>query len=702
MSGARLPVRVAVLLLTLVTTAAALALPRTPAAAQVPGDVEVATVVLTDVSPAYPSAEDTLTIRGRLTNVSEAPLVDPLPAVRWSTDPVQSLDDLSLVAENPLFRYGQVDYRFADPQTTLQPGDSTTFSLTVPLASLFLRSGVYVLGVDVLATLPDGLRVFVASARTTLPVDIDDAAPVPVALVWPMAANPTLLPDGRLLDDSLADQIAADGRLTTLLAAGGDEVTWVVDPDLVATAAAMVGGYETADGSSGSAGADAARFVGDLSRTLSAAVDVRQTPGADPDVGGAQAAGVDAAIVDDALSPAGPGDALADLLGEPVSRLALLVDRPVTDSMLAAYARAGVGTVTLDAAVVQRTDTGAVARLSLPDGTEVQGVAAHAVPESLPGVGAALGARQWMLSATAVLADGADAASDDGNPGNPGHAISPPLRWDVDAQAASALVSAWSGAPWVAPTPLSGLDVSDTPVTLLDGGSPAPLAEPVVSGLVGLLDDAQRLQPLFPEPVLDPDDAGATASRTLSEAWQQAPEQGAAYVEATTRTVTGVEDDLSLLLSPSITLSSRSGRFPITLVNDSAADVLVGVDFSSQNSSRLRVEDVEPVLLTAGEKRTITATALATANGRVQLAASLVTSDGNAIARPAASTVDVTNAGALGWTVIIAGGGLFVVALVRARLRSRRGVGAPRERADGNAATRPGRATTSETDEVNV
>lgn len=695
MSRTLQPGRVAIVLLTVITALGVLTLPSTPAAAQVPGDEQVARVVLTDLSPDYASADATLTLRGRVENIGEAPLVDPLPVVRWSTDPVQTLDDLLLVAENPLFRYGQVDYRFTDPQDTLPPGESTTFSLTVPVSSLFLRSGVYVVGVDVLATLPDGLRVFVASARTTLPVDIDDTAPVPVALVWPMAANPTLLADGRLLDETLAEQIAADGRLTAILAAGDDQVTWVVDPDLVATAAAMVGGYETVTGADGTQAADAARFVGDLSRTLSTATDVRQTPSADPDVGGAQAAGVDAAVVDDALTTTGPGDALADLLGEPVATMALLVDRPITDSMLAAYASTGARTITLDSASVQASGSGAVAPLALANGTQIQSVAAHGVPVSLPDVEASLGARQWMLSATAVLAAGADQET------GTGHAIAPPLRWDIDAPTAQALVSAWRSAPWVVPTPLSGLPLADTPRSLVGGGSPPPLPEGLASGLTDLLADARRLQPLFPEPVLDPSDAGATISRTLSAAWQQAPDQGVAYVGATARAVTGVEDELSLLLSPSITLSSRSGRFPITLVNDSAADVLVGVDFSSQNSSRLRVEDIEPVLLTSGEKRTITATALATANGRVQLAASLVTTAGSTVARPATSTVDVTNAGALGWTVIIAGVGLFVAALLRARLR-RRHRSATSASAAGPAGVGRGASAASQTDEVNV
>jgi hypothetical protein len=138
-----------------------------------------------------------------------------------------------------------------------------------------------------------------------------------------------------------------------------------------------------------------------------------------------------------------------------------------------------------------------------------------------------------------------------------------------------------------------------------------------------------------------------------------------------TAQVVDAESQIGLVVSPSITLASRSGRFPVTLVNGTAVDVVVGVDFVSQNSSRLRVEDIEPVVLTAGEKRTFTPTALATANGRLQVTAYLVTTQGSRVGMPATTIVDVTNVGALGWTVIGLGGALLVAAVLRSRLRSR-------------------------------
>ncbi len=641
-----------------------------PAAAQVPGDAEVAQVVLTGLDPSYATGDDVVTLQGRLTNRSDAPLADPLPTLRWSSDPVQTLDDLALVDSNPLFRYGRVDYRYADPLETLEPGQSTTFRIQVPLDALGLSPGVYVLGVDVLATLPDGLRVFVADARTTLAVDLEVEDPLDVAMLWPLAAAPSLLPDGRLSNDSLAEQIAPGQRLSALVdRARGTPVTWVVDPDLVLTAAAMVDGYETVGSSPSPTGpADAARFLSELSAVLPSAADVRQVPLADPDVGGSLAAGVDPATLETSLAEGSSDPTLSDLIGRPIPRLAVLVDRPVTNRMLGTYLRSGVGTVVLDADVVRSVDDGGRARLERSKARDVEAVVARRPPTAAAGVDAPLAARQWALSTTAVLATAAPQGS-----ATTGQVIAPPLLWSVDDDVAAALLDGWLDAPWVSQTPLLSVSPSEISATLERGGArPPALPEPIVDGLVTVLDDAERLGPLLAEPLLEPEEETRTVARATSHAWQADEEPGLGYVRSLEATVTGVEDDLALLVSPSITLSSRSGRFPVTLVNDSELDVVVGVAFTSQNTSRLRVEDIEPVLLTSGEKRTFTATALATANGRVQVSANLVTTDEMPVGRTETAIVDVTNAGALGWTVIAAGGVLLAAALVRGRLRARR------------------------------
>ena len=132
-----------------------------------------------------------------------------------------------------------------DPE--LEPGESAAFELPVPVDQInFSSPGVYVIGVDIRADPADGDRLTLDTSRITVPwLPADEPLPVvPVALLWPVATAPTMLADGNLIDDSLSERLSADGPLTTLVEAPGSApVTWIVDPDLVATVEAMADGY---------------------------------------------------------------------------------------------------------------------------------------------------------------------------------------------------------------------------------------------------------------------------------------------------------------------------------------------------------------------------------------------------------------------------------------------------------------------------
>lgn len=665
------------------------------AAAQVPGGQAVAIATITSMQPASADPDDVLTLSGVVRNVSDGPLGTPIPALRWSSDPVQTTDELDLVATNPLFRYGRADYRYSQTLDTLEPGESARFTLRVPLSELGSLRGVHVVGVDVLATLPSGLRVFVASSRTTLPVAIESDDPLPTSLLWPLSTAPVLLPDGRLVDDRLAAEIGPGGRLSTLVAAGADApVTWVVDPDLVTTTAAMVDGYRTVQPDADGAGAPAAAaFLADLAAALAGESDVWTLPAADPDVGGAVAGDVEPTEVIAAVEAGTGTTVVTDLLGRPVPSLALLVDRPVTAQMLEIYQQGGVDLVVLAEGTVADSGEGPRHDIVLDDGAVVPGLTATSVAAATGGLTldtdlaatspprAEVTARQDLLSRTALLATSGESAA--------GTVLAPAVGWTLDAQVADDLIAAWVDAEWVEPVPLSAQPSVSITATLIPQGSPVPVEPTLLDRLEVVVRDAQRLGPLFVEPPLPAGDLPATRARALSYAWQTDPEGGASYADALAAAVSDVEAQIDLVLSASVTLSSRSGRFPVTLVNDSDADVAVGVRFTSQNTSRLRVEDIEPVVLVGGEKRTVTATALATANGRVPVRAALVTVEDEVVAAPVTTVVDVTNVGAVGWTVIAGGGVLLAVALLRGRLRRRR------RRADGGQ----GAADASEQDE---
>ena len=84
MSLARL--RIASVLVVLSTVLAAVA-GAAPAAAQVPGDAEVAQVVLTGLDPSYATGDDVVTLPGRLTNRSDAPPRRPASGSRVRCGP---------------------------------------------------------------------------------------------------------------------------------------------------------------------------------------------------------------------------------------------------------------------------------------------------------------------------------------------------------------------------------------------------------------------------------------------------------------------------------------------------------------------------------------------------------------------------------------------------------------------------------------
>ena len=162
---------------------------------------------------------------------------------------------------------------------TLAPGASMPVTLTVPLRGdptegLALdRPGVYELLVNVNGVPRDGLRARLAAARLLLPVLSLPAGPDPgvapveptapgdppgLTVLYPLVDTPHRLPtvpgeQTLLADDDLAGSLAPDGRLGGLLAAfaegapAGSAVRaatcLAVDPDLVATAAAMRQGY---------------------------------------------------------------------------------------------------------------------------------------------------------------------------------------------------------------------------------------------------------------------------------------------------------------------------------------------------------------------------------------------------------------------------------------------------------------------------
>jgi hypothetical protein len=273
------------------------------AAAGEPGATPFVQVRIDQVTPqtVTTTSEPVVTVAGTVTNVGDRPVRDVMvrlehaAAVSTSTGLRTNLDGTTDQYE-PVADFLTVSHE-------LQRGQKVGFTLSAPVRSLTKPSlaigkpGVYPLLVNANGTPDYGEPARLDNARFLLPVvgvppdpldtsgdalsgvvAPDTSKPVPITMLWPLADRPRLapgVPGGtipvRLIDDELATSLATGGRLDVLLAAAefatsrdvdpdaaiGRSLCLAVDPDLLVTVNAMIGGYVVpnvaADSSDGSA-----------------------------------------------------------------------------------------------------------------------------------------------------------------------------------------------------------------------------------------------------------------------------------------------------------------------------------------------------------------------------------------------------------------------------------------------------------------
>ncbi|WP_026877954.1 DUF6049 family protein [Jiangella gansuensis] len=639
---------------------------------------------LQGVTPSVLTPEQqSLTLTGSVHNTGDTELQNVQALPRFSRVPLDSRTDVRRVSAdeeiNPGQRYGDVHDVVGD---SLQPGEVGTFSLEIPTTLLeFDQAGVYTVGVDIRATTPeDGARITVSSARTVVPwVDSPGELPtVPVGLMWPLAARPTSMPGGTLLDDSVAAQLGTEGSLTGLVEAGaGAPVTWALDPDLLDTVNVMAEGYQVMSPSGpvegSQADSDAAR---EWQRAFSDATSEREVwvlPYALPDVASLVAGEPDLAgelSVQAQVAAEGTAESIEGTAG-----VAWLDAASVTDQVLGTLAEAGTRTVVVPGnAVEESTALGEVtagehtmrvvaADLGLSDA--LGDAAAVDDPQA-----AAVDLRQRWIAETAMVA--LAAAADDTEPGL--LVAAPPVRWQPDPSVAQSIIDTWSSIPWVAATDVAGAEPPEPrerfTLNPVEGTNLLPAAN--VEATATLEHDATQYASLLA------DDDGVTdrlmlaTLRSASTGWRDDPVAGAAYAAAITDDLSARFNRISVTVPESVTLSSRTGSFPLTITNDLSEAVTVTLDIHSTNVDRLRVEEVEPTLVQPGERQQVTVTAEAAANGRVPIAVRLTTADGVPIGPAQPTIVNATDYGTIGWIIVGGAGALFAAAIVRRTLRKGR------------------------------
>lgn len=230
------------LLPALVAVAATLVAPGTAHATPSTADESPLAVTIDALAPSYVPDRGPIRVSGSVTNNDAVPWTTVNVYAFIDDDAMTTAAELEDAAVAP--PGADVGERITVPDTydtidRIEPGESEQFSIRVPRSAIpVTEPGVYWFGVHALGAGAQG-RVIGADgrARTFLPVIPRTNRQVDTALVVPLRRLITFTPDGRLGDvPGWTRALSSGGRLRSLVdfgaSAGSRPITWLVDPAL--------------------------------------------------------------------------------------------------------------------------------------------------------------------------------------------------------------------------------------------------------------------------------------------------------------------------------------------------------------------------------------------------------------------------------------------------------------------------------------
>jgi hypothetical protein len=590
------------------------------------------TVELRGISPLAPQPDQTLTVRGRLTDTGTESVSGLQPRLLVSSTRIGSrgqFDDIAATPDGPLptdaTSAGTAQVTIA--RTSLSPGASTTFSIAVPMSDLHLPQSwqVYEMGVAVTGTTTLGVDI-VGQLRTFLPWapvgQPGTGAPTQLAWIWPLVDRPHRITSTGWTDDQLAAELKPGGRLDVLLSTAAAAqtqrapaprrqprgrkhrkappapprpaispvpVTWAVDPMLVQDAQAMSAGYtvgSTKDSRSGSGQAAARSWLAGLQAAASRGA-VLELPYADPDVVAVIRAGL-TTDVQKAYTLGHP------LLSRSVTPAPLPYAWPIDGfsdrRTLDTLADAGMTTFVLDDTVLpvvggdQSLTPGAHAKVATRDGSMDAVLVDHRLSAAVDA--AALDPAQQALTTQRVLSELLMIQAE-----RPCCArsvvIAPDRRWAPTAALARSLVGGSGRVPWIQPVTLP--QVVAAPVySLVQRGSEivypteARAAELHHNYLRSTVPLTRRLDAFAA--ILPPGDPQARQFddgrlRLLSSAWRSDPAGADTHRRQLEDAVAKTMQKVHITTQPDslVTLTGSSGTVPITVSNELDTPVRVAI-----------------------------------------------------------------------------------------------------------------------------
>jgi hypothetical protein len=651
----------------------------TAGTAHAAGDKPQLTVTIGSLTPSQLRDGSTVIMTGTVTNHDkhawgkvQAYLVVPGSPFTTRAQISEAIDDGAAYTGNRV-----IDQGLFDDMGDLRPGQTKKFRVRVPYAKLGISGaeGVYPVGIQILGTDTDGKRSpdAIGRATTFLPLISSGQQAVPASVVWPF-----LMPDYRSVDGNYHDvrttlaDISTGGQLRHLLdlamSVPRRSATALIDPALLVGVDDLIHrrhlpkSIEITDGemeqarsflrdllgfassescwSLGFGRPDVLALAGnpDLSRSLSTAIDhVTEAVLAKFQL-----------ICRRASWPTKDG-VTAGLLGT----LRGNGDNPVilTSSALPSWQRR-------EGSLVRYATSRGPVPLLVNDSLDV----------GVPGELSVVTLRQRILSeaALAVLQRGIDPKS---------HAdavtMVDPL-WDP-GNADDDLASAFE-APFVTGSSLD--DLLTKQLATYSGKVPVvakarALPRTQLQAAADLLTAGATLSSIMPK-AEDADPGYARdAAEVLGVRWRQHPQTGTAIARARAGSAGTDLDKITIEGPPSVTLSSSSGGFPLTITNGTKQDIRIGVSIDSSNPA-LTIPEIKPLDIGAGERHTVTVKIDLHDQNTTFLTASLTSGNGETIGVPARPfKVRSSKIGALLWVAIGLTIALVLVSLFRRFRRHR-------------------------------
>lgn len=666
-----------------------------PAAAghAAPGDDMPLTITVTQLDPRTVTPDATITVSGTVTNTADVAITDMV--IRLQRGQVMtSRDQLQDNDEDPSSSTSGFA-PFVDLLSDLAAGDSAPFRYQATAEELGLAAlGVYPLMVNVNGT-PDGdVEQRVGQLDTYLPYFPE---PTPgstgVSWLWPLVDRPHRGPDGVFLDDALADAVADGGRLERLvsLAEASPQVplTLAVDPLLLESLQAMVGGYRLTDGSAGGGGAAAGAWLERLT-ALTRTRSVLALPYADADIVALTRAG----LVEQARDAVARGaDVAADVLGAPPSTgLTWPVDGTLTESALSVLRDAGTEQVILEADAFEvttdgdRTDSAAT---TVPGGDTralvsdpvLDGIVASA--DSWP-TGPRMAEQRYLAELAMITAEAPSASRD--------LLIAPPRRWDARASYALPMLLDTANEPWLRPaaaTDLLGLPAVDRGALVYPELSGALELDP--AGLAVLAAGVASIRDLASMFVVDSAEDELAAQTVTDPLYRAVLSAASSYRRgdpAGLLAAAGAVDEaievqrrrvfLRVPADGTYSLASARAALVFTVENQLPVPVQVRISVDASLVAGLSADEVGAQVLAASGRTLIEVPTTVERPGQFRVTAAIFTPAGGALGDPVRLTVRSTVYGGIALIITI-GSGVLLMLLFGLRLirRLRSGQGPP-------------------------